>query len=238
MRGGARNTPVSRSCRVCGEDFESYARVPSPYCSKSCNQHGSKWDVERHGPCGFPGCDRAHFRRGLCNAHFQQAQKGRDLKPLFYRETPQERWTRFVAPAGEDECWPWKGARLPTGYGCFFFEYDGKKHSFAHRASHMFHIGPIPPGHHVDHLCHRPECVNPKHLRAVNARENARHRKGANKNNRTGLRGVYYSPDKGMYMAHLKLAEKFLNLGWFPTAEAADCAVREARLTYFGEVNV
>jgi len=64
--------------------------------------------------------------------------------------------------SGEDECWEWKAARKESGYGVMRWG-DGKN-ILAHRASHIFYIGPIPEGLLVRHRCGNPGCVNPKHL--------------------------------------------------------------------------
>lgn len=64
--------------------------------------------------------------------------------------------------SGEYECWEWKAARKGSGYGVMRWG-DGKN-ILAHRASHIFHIGPIPEGLIVRHRCGNPGCVNPKHL--------------------------------------------------------------------------
>lgn len=64
--------------------------------------------------------------------------------------------------SGEDECWEWKAARKESGYGVMRWS-DGKNIP-AHRASHIFHIGPIPEGLIVRHRCGNSACVNPKHL--------------------------------------------------------------------------
>lgn len=66
-------------------------------------------------------------------------------------------------------CWLWIGEVLRNGYGratC-----NGKRH-LAHRLSFTEFVGPIPPGHVVDHLCNVKNCVNPEHLRCCTQREN------------------------------------------------------------------
>lgn len=63
-----------------------------------------------------------------------------------------------------DGCWYWTGRCTPGGYGSFKFE---GKHLSTHRVSYELHIGPIPIGLHVDHLCRHRTCCNPLHLEPV-----------------------------------------------------------------------
>ena len=69
------------------------------------------------------------------------------------------RWT----PDGE--CWRWTGSISPNGYGRFNLIY-------AHRRSYELHVGPIPEGLTIDHLCRHRWCVNPAHLEPVTRGEN------------------------------------------------------------------
>jgi len=69
------------------------------------------------------------------------------------------------------DCWEWRGARkTPGGYG--HFRYKGKTLK-AHRFAWEAIYGPIPPGIHILHKCDNPGCVNPGHLFAGNAKDNA-----------------------------------------------------------------
>lgn len=50
---------------------------------------------------------------------------------------------------------------------------------YAHRHAYRDHVGPIPPGFTIDHLCRNRACVNPEHLEAVARGENCRRGAGA-----------------------------------------------------------
>lgn len=69
-----------------------------------------------------------------------------------------------------NEASEWIGGTNGVGYGTF---HAGKKlRTYAHRWSYQYHVGPIPDGMHLDHLCRNPKCVNPEHLEPVTCREN------------------------------------------------------------------
>ncbi len=82
---------------------------------------------------------------------------------------PRSRWygTPFESryEVQKDGCWNWLPALNNSGYGCF-------KLTSSHRASYEIHIGPIPDGLDIDHLCRNRKCVNSDHLEVVTRREN------------------------------------------------------------------
>lgn len=71
---------------------------------------------------------------------------------------------RFEGKIVQDgDCWHWTG-NLNLGYGRIAIN---RKPTYAHRWSYEYHIGPIPDGLVLDHLCRNRWCVNPYHLDPV-----------------------------------------------------------------------
>lgn len=107
---------------------------------------------------------------GPC-AHRDSATSAREVAPAisFGGDVTPEQEARFWAKVVVVEsCWEWVGA-TSNGYGQM--KADGKAKS-AHRLSYEHHVGPIPDGLTLDHLCRNKRCVNPSHLEAVTHHEN------------------------------------------------------------------
>jgi hypothetical protein len=89
-------------------------------------------------------------------------------------------WSTFIdrfeakfIPEPMSGCWLWIGATDENGYGRFGDWQDGRTRMFLpHRISYELHVGPIPDGLVLDHLCRTPSCVNPDHLDPVRQRVN------------------------------------------------------------------
>lgn len=84
-----------------------------------------------------------------------------------------ERFWRYVSPEPNSGCWLWTGSGT-YGYGTIGRGKRIEMKVIAHRLSYELHIGPIPEGLVLDHLCRVRCCVNPQHLEPVTNEENIR----------------------------------------------------------------
>lgn len=120
--------------------------------------------------CAIEGCDRSVRSRGWCNCHYQRWWvNGDPLQIKNNRGVPVlDRFMKKVTVC-ESGCWLWGGVVTRGGYGMFWPDETGTP---AHRWSYEHHVGLIPQGLQIDHLCRVRRCVNPAHLEPVTAKEN------------------------------------------------------------------
>lgn len=181
--------------------------------------------------CSIPDCQRRAEKRGWCNMHWKRWYRHGD--PLFTTRIVGDDLARFwskVNKAGENECWHWTGKRNKKGYGRI--KISGR-FVMVHRYSWELVHPAIPEGKEIDHRCHTPNCVNPKHLRVVTRKQNMENLSGPRSDNRSGYRGVTYDPRSKLYVARVNHHGEKHIAGWFRTAEDANTAVIELRNELF-----
>lgn len=179
---------ADRTCTIDGCD--------KPVVIKSrgwCSAHYAKWRkygdplVQRYGlpkqPCTIAGCDRPGTQGGglgWCNTHYRRYQ--RHGSPFVTSRIVGDDVARFETYVRQGEapehapelgpCWLWMGALTPDGYPSMAT--GDSPTASAHRWSYRHHVGPIPDGLELDHLCVVARCVNPWHLDPVTHEENVR----------------------------------------------------------------
>jgi len=133
------------------------------------------------------------------------------------------------APNG---CLEWTGATNGRGYGQMWR--DGRV-SPSHRIVYELAYGPIPEGLVVDHLCHNRGCCEPTHLRLVTDALNKQNRAGAQRNSKTGARGVMVT-ENGRYKGRVQLNGKQYYSERFDTVEEAAEAAAILRAKYHAAI--
>lgn len=171
--------------------------------------------------CKQPNCTMPKGRAlGYCNAHYTRRARGKPMDAPIRNAwaTDDERFWAKVDKSGT--CWLWTGAKL-NGYGVF--RIDGGA-QIAHRVSYKWAKGEIPEGVQLDHKCHNRSCINPDHLRFADHALNGQNRASANKNSKSGVRGVYWNADRKGWFAAVTIAETVHREGPFEDVHAAERA--------------
>ncbi|VXB24238.1 HNH endonuclease signature motif containing protein [Citricoccus sp. K5] len=176
--------------------------------------------------CKHPGCDRPKWRAfGYCGAHYQRFKKGKDMDAPIrnVHATDAERFWSKVDKSGK--CWIWTGAKY-NGYGVFRIDSAAR---LAHRVSYKWAKGDIPDGEQLDHMCHNRACVNPDHVRFADHALNGQNRASANRNSKSGIRGVYWVEARSGWMASIMLNREMHRRGPFDDIREAEQAAIELR---------
>lgn len=127
-------------------------------------------------------------------------------------------------------CWIWSKGTNGRGYGRF--EIDQRSYG-THRYSYALHFGEIPAGLEVEHRCHNRLCVRPDHLRTASRKQNVENTSGAQRDSRSGILGVTWHRDRGMWRAQVCHNYKCHHVGYFGDIEDARRAVIAKRNELF-----
>lgn len=123
--------------------------------------------------CALDGCTNyGEISRGLCSKHAARLRRHGSVHTALKRVgvTLEERLEGRIDKR-DDGCWIWTGCIKDNGYGAV--AHGGSKFH-VHRVMYELHVGPIPAGFDLDHLCRVRSCCNPAHLEPVTRSENIR----------------------------------------------------------------
>lgn len=123
------------------------------------------------------------------------------------------------------DCWIWQAAAA-RGYGQIGFHWKVvRAHRFAYALAH----GECANDLEIDHMCHNRRCVNPAHLQPVTHQQNCGN-KGADKRNKSGIRGVNWNPKANKWQVRATVRGKSYSGGYYfdiHEAEKAAIALRD-----------
>lgn len=188
-------------------------------------------------PCEVESCRRQAVRRTYCDGHYRRWLKYGDPTAGYVQRcsSPVEAIRTYVKQVGD--CLEWTGYRDKLGYGRIMATNPktGKLTSWlTHRFAWTLKHGPISDGIEIDHnQCHNPPCINPDHLKAVTHKQNTENRKGAQRDSKSGIRGVRWEASRGKWLARVKHQGKLAWSKRFDRLEDAEVAVIEARRRIF-----
>lgn len=157
-----------------------------------CNTHYSRWRVQGDpGPaepllfrntepvCTAEGCERKSERQNMCMAHLWRLRRHGDPHGGGLRQDHRPLAERYVdrCERQPNGCLRWMGAVSGSGYP----HVGADNQDIAlHQWVYAVHVGEMPSGWTVDHLCHNRDpacpggvtcghrrCVEPSHLEAV-----------------------------------------------------------------------
>lgn len=190
--------------------------------------------------CRVEQCPRPDYARNLCEGHYARWRKhGDDFNRgpigMSRRESPEDRFFARVEIRPAPLCWPWMGQRNQFGYGQFKIN---KKYVTVHRFSYELLHGKIPDGYEIDHICWTPWCVNPAHLRLATRKQNLENPSGLRVTNTSGVQGVSWDPEVGLWRARVGHNHRRYHVGRFDNLADAEAAVIAKRNELFTHNNL
>lgn len=162
--------------------------------------------------CALENCLSKCHAKGYCDIHYMRFKRHGDPQGSAMRQAFEDRFMDKVDATG-DGCWEWTAAKEDAGYGIFSIARSRTRR--AHRVSYELHVGPIPDGLVIDHLCRNKGCVRPEHLEAVTGAENVRR----------GLGGILRVPKSHCRHGHeyTEANKRMVNAGGYPSYTCRTC---------------
>ena len=166
----------------------------------------------------------------MCQAHYTRDRRGKSLSEPVGQYRGRRSKAEIVSSLSKRNettgCVEIQSYLDKDGYGRV--RYEGSL-TLAHRMAWEAKNGTIPEGAVIDHLCHNRACVNVDHLRMASLCLNQQNRKGANRNNGSGYRNVYWHKRDKRWLVRLNAYGKTYNGGRFASAEEANLAAIKLR---------
>lgn len=120
--------------------------------------------------CSIEGCDEPATTHSLCNKHYIRFRKYGDPNKSMWEVPLADRfWPKVALTADDSKCWEWTHSLNHYGYGQIHYKGSPR---LAHRIAWFLVYG-VHPQLCLLHSCDNPRCVNPKHLREGDKRDNA-----------------------------------------------------------------
>lgn len=125
---------------------------------------------------------------------------------------------------------------ITNGYAMRAIGVNGKQSSILmHRAVFERVLGrALHTQEHIDHINGVRTDNRRLNLRVATQLENTRNR-GAQRNNKSGYKGVSFDKYAGRWVAHIRANGKTMHIGYYDTPEEAARVYNEAAIKYFGE---
>lgn len=123
--------------------------------------------------------------------------------------------------------WIWRASLDTSGYGNFgITAADNQK---AHKLAYELLVGPVPEGLMLSHTCQVRACVNPDHLTPATRSEAQQVRARANRNSRSGVKGVSWGKTNKKWMVVVTVNKVRRYGGGFDRIEDAEAAAIKIR---------
>jgi hypothetical protein len=142
-------------------------------------------------------------------------------------ESGQFTWLITQGKAVEGEI---AGCKMSIGYTVIGF---GGRNYRAHRLAWLYMYGQWPEKH-IDHANGIKDDNRIANLRQATQVENL-YNKGANKNSKTGIKGVCWEPQTGKYQVKITKNGKQMHIGRYKCQDEAAAAYAEAAIRLHGE---